>query len=132
MAACCPNVCAPSTPPKRPESSLKDVLSPLIEEMEYAAALLDVMEDSDPDQVAIFRGLASDLAECQSINCTPEAYSYVLALLSLTQSLVRRLERVDPGQVAGDYAATICRVKLELEGAQASIEEIAPTALLEN
>ena len=132
MAACCPSVSAPSTPPKRPDTSLKGVLFPLIEEIEYAAALLDVIEDSDSDQIAIFRGLASDLAECQSINSTPEAYSYVHALLSLTQSLVRRLERLDPGQVAGDYAATICRVKLELEGAQASIEDIAPIALPEN
>ncbi|HZC23667.1 MAG TPA: hypothetical protein VE866_10050 [Candidatus Binatia bacterium] len=90
------------------------------------------MDDSEPELVAIIRGLARDIEECQSISGTPEAYSYVLALLSLTQNLHRRLERVDPGQVAGDYVATLCRVKLELETAQASIAEIAPTALFEN
>ncbi len=132
MATCCPKVCVPSPPEKRQDISFRRVLNPLVEEIEYAAALLDVMDDSDPNRLAIFRGLASDLGECQGINGSPESYNYVLALLSLTQSFVRRLERVDTGLVGGDFAAAICRVKLELEGAQASIAEFAPTALLKN
>ena len=91
MAVCCPTVCATSASTKRPYTSLKGVLSALIEQMEYLAALLDVTDDSDPELVTIIRGLAKDIEECKSISGTPEAYSYVLALLSLTQNLLQRL-----------------------------------------
>ena len=132
VAASCSNTCSASTPNKRPDTSLRGTLSPLLEVMEYAAALMDVMDDSDPHEIAIFRCLAADLTACQSINGTPEVYFCARSLLANTQSLVNHLNPGDPGQVGEDFAATLCRVKIELEAVQAAVEGIASRVVPEN
>lgn len=116
--------------PQVARNSINDVLCRLLDEMEYAAALMDVQQDSDPEQAAMLRRLAEQFGECQGINASPESYGYLFALLVHTQRLLSSLSRAD--LLGNDVAAAIGYVRVELEGALARISEVAPSSLHDN